>query len=321
MGKMEVNEIYQARGHFYKEYIPFPAFKNAIDAIEDNLAFFRETKIANHLLIFGESGAGKSSICEWFELKYPKIVLKDRDITPVLNVEVPSGSSVTSIASAILEALGDPAAAYGTSYAKTSRIITLCRACQVEMILFDEAQHVSDRGQATTHYMVGDWLKSLIDKIGVPTILLGLPRLELLLRVNEQLRRRFSRGFSLALGQSDQHAIHSECLQLFRSLGSCLPVPLISNPWGWDELGMRLYYASDGRIGYIKELLNISLRLALEADIEEIGPPLLERAFVELLKGRVVDQLNPFNSAFEFRRLDRIGEPFESGNVKTTRKY
>ena len=38
-----------------------------------------------------------------------------------------------------------------------------------------------------------DWLKHLIDEVGVPTVLLGLPRLESLLQINEQLRRRFSR--------------------------------------------------------------------------------------------------------------------------------
>jgi DNA transposition AAA+ family ATPase len=60
--------------------------------------------------------------------------------------------------------------------------------------------------------MVGDWIKSLIDQTGVPTVFLGLPRLEQILQVNEQLRRRFSRRIRLALGQSDKSSIHAECL-------------------------------------------------------------------------------------------------------------
>lgn len=149
---------------------------------------------------------------------------------------------------------------------------------------------------------------------------LGLPRLEQILQVNEQLRRRFSRRIRLALGQSDKSSIHAECLQLFRSLGSCLPLPLMCGQFGWDELGMRLHYASDGRVAYIKKLLATALRIALETEVKEIGPQLLEQAFTEELWWEGVGKLNPFNPTFEFRRLDRGNEPFESGNFRSARK-
>ena len=199
---------------------------------------------------------------------------------------------------------------------RTSRVVTLIRACRVEMILIDEAQHIHDRGQAATQYMMGDWLKSLIDQTGIPTVFLGLPRLEQLLQVNEQLRRRFSRRLRLALGQSDQNSIHGECLQLFRSLGSCLPIPLTCGAYGWDELGMRLYYASDGRVAYIKKLLAGALRRAIDTDIGEISPSLLEPVFTHEIWWEGIGKLNPFNQIFEFRRLDRNNEPFERGSVK-----
>jgi hypothetical protein len=312
--------VFNVLQRFDEEYIPFPIFAAAVDAIKANLTLFRETSIAQHLLVLGESGTGKSSLCDWVGLQYPRSILPDRDVLPVLTVSVPSGATISSMASALLEKLGDPAAATGTISAKTSRVVTLCRACRVEMILFDEAQHIHDRGQAATHYKVGDWLKSLIDQTGVPTVFLGLPRLEQLLQVNEQLRRRFSRRIRLALGQSDKIPIHSECLQLFRSLGACLPIPLACDQYGWDELGMRLYYASDGRIAYIKKLLASALRFALETNTGEIGPQLLEQAFTEELWWEGVGKLNPFNSAFEFRRLDRGNEPFECGTFNNLRK-
>jgi len=315
---MNFKEIFDALQRFDEEYIPFPPFVAAVDAVKANIALFRETGIAHHLLVLGESGTGKSSLCRWVEQQYPRFALPDRDVAPVLIVPVPPAATIASMASAMLEKLGDPAAATGTASAKTSRVITLCRACRVEMILFDEAQHIHDRGQATTHYMVGDWLKSLIDQTSVPTVFLGLPRLEQLLQVNEQLRRRFSRRIRLALGQSDKDSIHSECLQLFRSLGSCLPIPLLCGRYGWDELGMRLYYASDGRVAYIKKLLASALRLALETETGEIGPPLLEQAFTDEIWWEGVGKLNPFNPAFEFRRLDRGNEPFECGIFKVS---
>jgi hypothetical protein len=313
---MNVNDIYRALQRFDEEYLPFPPFIAAANLIEANIALYRETGLAHHLLVLGESGTGKSSLCRWVGRKYPRFALPERDVLPVLIVPVPPAATIASMVEVMLSGLGDPSPATGTASAKTVRVITLCRACRIEMILFDEAQHIHDRGQATTHYMVGDWLKSLIDQVGVPTVFLGLPRLELLLQVNEQLRRRFSRRVRLALGQSETETIHGECLQLFMSLGACLPVPLSCGALSWEELGMRLYYASDGRVAYIKKLLASALRHALETNASCIGPEVLEHAFTDELWWEGVGKLNPFHSAFEFRRLDRVNEPFERGIFK-----
>lgn len=317
---MDVSGLFDVLRRFDEEYIPFPPFVAAAQAIEANLALYRATGIAQHMLILGESGTGKSSLCKWIKHKYPRFSLPDREVLPVLYVAVPAAATIVSMVEAILKRLGDPSPTTGTASSKTARLVLLCRACRVELILLDEAQHIHDRGQTTTHYMVGDWLKSLIDQIAIPTVFLGLPSLQLLLQVNEQLRRRFSRRVCLALGKSDSESIHNECLQLFISLGACLPLPLSSGAYGWDELGMRLYYASDGRVSYIKKLLACALRISLETQAGEIEPTVLERAFTEELWWEGVGKLNPFNPAFEFCSLDRGNEPFECPPIRV-RKY
>lgn len=317
---MNTEEIFTALKRFDEEYIPFPPFVVAANSVEANIALYRETGLAQHLLVLGDSGTGKSSLCRWIGEKYPRSILLDRDLVPALIVAVPPAATIASVAEATLAKLGDPSPSTGSISTKTSRVITLCRACRVEVVLFDEAQHIHDRGQVATHYMVGDWLKNLIDALGVPTVFLGLPRLESLLQVNEQLRRRFSKRLRLALGQSDTDSIHTECLQLFITLGSCLPIPLTSGDYSWPEMGTRLYHASDGRVAYIKKLLASALRHAMETELSQIGPPQLERVFTEDVWWEGIDALNPFNPAFEFRRLDRGNEPFERGGI-SVRKY
>ncbi|HQT29610.1 MAG TPA: TniB family NTP-binding protein [Thiobacillus sp.] len=314
---MNSNDAYGALKRFDEEYIPFPPFIAAANSIDANIAQYRETGLAQHLLVLGESGTGKSSLCRWVGEKYPRSVLLDRDLVPSLIVAVPPAATIASVAEAMLARLGDPSPSTGSISAKTARVITLCRGCRVEMVLFDEAQHIHDRGQVATHYMVGDWLKNLIDEMGVPTVFLGLPRLENLLQVNEQLRRRFSRRLRLALGQSDTETIDTECLQLFVTLGSCLPLRLSTGDYSWPELGRRLYFASDGRVAYIKRLLAGALRHAMETDAEQIGPTQLERVFTEEIWWEGIGALNPFNTEFKFRRLDRGNEPFERGSYKT----
>lgn len=314
---MSTPELYEALRRFDEDYIPFPPFVAAAQHIEANLKLFQETGISQHLLVLGESGTGKSSLCQWLVQKYPRYALPDRDVLRVLFVPIPAAATIASMVEIMLGALGDPASGVGTASRKTLRAVTLCRACRVEVILFDEAQHLYDRGLATTRYMVADWIKSFIDQVGVPTVFLGLPRLEQLLQINEQLRRRFSRRVHLALGQSDSETIHGECLQLFISLGSCLPIPLSSGDVGWDELGMRIYYATDGRVAYMKKLLNRALTRAIQENLSQISTQELERAFTEDIWWEGVGRLNPFNPQFEFRRLDRGNEPFEHGTCKS----
>lgn len=187
-------------------------------------------------------------------------------------------------------------------------------------MLFDEAQHLYDRGTTITHYMVGDWFKHLIDELGVPTVLLGLPRVEQLLQLNDQLRRRFSSGLRLALGQSDTDTIENECLQLFSSLVSLMDIPVCLEPFSTEEMGQRLYFSSDGRVAYIKKLLFAALRQALEKDIDVINAEVLEKAFTDEIWWEGVGKLNPFNPQFEYRRLDRGGEPFQLAQTSRRRK-
>lgn len=308
---MSAKDLYEAMRRFDEEYIPFPPFVAAATAIESNLGLFREVGLAQHLLVLGESGTGKSSLCAWVAHQHPRQRLPDRDVVPVLVVAVPPTATVGSLAEAALEALGDPAPTTGTLSAKTRRLVKLVQACGVEMLLFDEAQHLHDRGQTATHYMAADWLKSVIDAMGVPTVFLGLPRLETLLQVNEQLRRRFSKRVRLALGQSESDTVHGECLQLLISLGACLPIPLSAGVLSWEELGMRMYYASDGRVSYIKKLLAGGMRLAMECGVDRIGPHELEKVFTQEIWWEGIGSLNPFNEQFRFRKLDRGHEPFE----------
>jgi hypothetical protein len=304
--------IFQTMAWFNEEYLAFPPYVAAFEEIESLLALFRSTGIAQNLFIAGESGSGKTTLCEAVTKKYPPISLHDRDVIPVLHVSVPSPATVTALAEAILTALGDPGPMIGTLVAKGDRIAKLTKGLKVELMLFDEAQVIQERGRRYTQYMAADWLKQRLDKLKIPTVFLGLPNFQMLLQSNTQLRRRFSRRRNLQLPSDSQSSIHAECLQMFVSLGVNLPLRLSASPYSWDELGSRIYFACDGRVGYIKKLLMHAIRLAMERSLNEIDPVVLEEVFEKELWWEGIGPLNPFNANFAFRRLDRGGEPFES---------
>lgn len=299
--------------NFTNEYLEFPPFVTAFNEIDRLLQLYRQTNVATHLLVTGESGTGKTTLCKALADRYPRTAIPERDIVPVLIVPIPPAATISSVAEAMLVQLGDPAPTTGTMSAKTARAAHLARACSVELLMFDEANHIQDRGQSPTQYMVGDWLKSLMDDMQVPTVLLGLPRVENLLRVNEQLRRRFTRRLQMALGQDPEDSIESQCLQLFASLTPSLPVPFQKETMSWNELAHRLHAATDGRVAFVKSLLVGAIRLVFVQELTRITPTELETAFTTAIWREGVGALNPFNPAFEFRRLDRAGEPFERG--------
>jgi Bacterial TniB protein len=309
---MNAPDLFHSLKLLDEEYIPFPPFDAAIKTINRNVDLYRKTGIAEHILVMGESGAGKSTLCTFIERQYPRYSLPDRNVVPALIESVPPIASIASVAETLLRKLGDPSPLTGNISGKTHRVITLCKACKVEVVLLDEVNHISDRGKYITHYMVGDWLKSLIDHLGVPTVFIGLPKVENLLQVNEQLRRRFSRRMTLAFGQGDVEQRQVECFQLFQTLSNVLPIPIVFSPYTWQELGGRLYYATDGLVSSFKLLLKIALEIALEEGETQISPELLERAFIERWSPGI-GPLNPFNPAFVFRRLDRPGELFHKG--------
>lgn len=310
---MITRETYQALEAFNAEYIQFEVFQHAFTNIENNLLLYRETGIAENLVILAESGCGKTSLCKLLEERYPREVLLERDIVPILTISVPPAASLTSLAEAMLTSIGHPTINVGNLARKTNTFITLAKACGIEMILLDEAQHIHDRGQARSHYLAGDWIKQLIDMLEIPIVLLGLPRIESLLNVNDQLRRRFSKRLYLSLEHHHSEGLHNQCLQMLLSLGQSFPLNIVSGEYGWDEFGSRLYYATDGRVAYIKKLMASTLKFALELGLKEVGPADFETVYKQEIWWEAEGELNPFNNKFAFRRLVRNGEPFAEG--------
>lgn len=307
--------FYDAVKQLQDAYLMFPAFQNAFDQIEANLRLFRATGIAHSLLILGESGTGKSSLARLFAERYPMQTTPERDVIPVLSVSIPPAATIAGTVEAVLSRLGDPQPERGTVSVKTARAVKIARGCGVEMLLFDEAQHIQDRGRAQSQYFVGDWLKSFMDALALPVTLLGLPRMQSLLQVNEQLRRRFAQRIFLSVQNTGIDATEENSLNLFSSLADALPLPLDPRPFGWIELGSRLQFATDGRIAYVKQLLICAYEHAVNQETTSITPRMLGVAFTASIWPSGIGQLNPFHEEFVFRSLDRMGEPFQVGEM------
>lgn len=306
---MDKGEFYNALQAFDNEYVNFSSFGKIIAEMEQMLDLSRNTGMVRNLLVTGESGCGKTSLARAFKMQHPKAHFAEQTVTPVLLVEVPSLGTVGAVAQAILRALGDPYPEKGRVADQTARIETLIRSCKTEMLILDEAQHIYDRGQRKTQYATADWIKTLINSIEIPVVLFGIPRLENLLEVNVQLRRRFAAPMELSIGNPGDIEFLDANFDVINALAPTLPIPLSLRKITPADLTQRIYFATDGRVGYLKRLLSIALQAAWENEDDEINLDTLEHAFTHLWR-EGVGSLNPFNHDFVYRRLDRSGEPF-----------
>lgn len=266
-------------------------------------------QLGGGLLIIGLSGAGKSTLIKHYESLYPRVHGPDGTRIPVLRVSVPSSPTSKSLAEAILVALKDPKAHRGTAAEKTERIEKWLEVCCVEVILFDEFQHLLYTSSAISYRDLRDWLKRLVSNTNVGMVACGLPEAALYVESDVQLRRRFSARLQLTPFALDDDKDFIEFRGLLRSLQELLPIPL-ETPLHEANLARRMYFASYGLVDYLGKVLEGAVSAAVAARLPQIDLSALAAGFRNCVWSDVPERLNPFHAESILRPLDRPGEVF-----------
>jgi len=206
------------------------------------------------ILVVGETGTGKSEFIKKYLQKYPSKEEKERTKIPVLVSLLPKAKHPKPVVSQLLRDLGDPLGGTGGDTEQlTDRLVTLLKGTGTEIIILDEFQHAIETKSNQVVYDIADWIKTLINKAKIPVVLFGLPWSSYVLKVNHQLKRRFSMEHELinyTLGDFDyfQMFIQKVQKQLLDTVGIACEVEL----WRKD-VSFRLFAASSGNIS---ELMN-----------------------------------------------------------------
>ncbi|MDO6514045.1 TniB family NTP-binding protein [Neptuniibacter sp. 2_MG-2023] len=261
-----------------------------------------------NFLCLGMSGTGKTTLKEKFLNQHLPYQTRDRKIVPVLVVDIPSLPTVKNVSEAVLLELGDPLFNRGTAIEKTNRILTLVKTCKVQLIIFDELQHFVDQGSKSTPSQAADWLKTIIDRSNASVVLMGLQRSEHILRLNEQLRRRFSRRINLEPFSLAKMNSYWDFVRVLRAMLKVVDMQEETNLS--DNLVRRIHYATNGVIGYMQTLLMAAFRSASSFGRSHISEEDFEAAFTESIWSAGIGTNNPFNEDFVFKRLIKPGMPF-----------
>jgi len=167
--------------------------------------------------------------------------------------------------------------------------------CGVELVILDDFHHLIDQETDRILEQVSDWLKVLIKETRIPFLVVGIDgKVERILEANAQLSRLFAVRQKLEpfhCDPADESSI--EEFGLFvqyaeKAIGVSLPVTISRL-----ELLQRLYYATDGVVGNLMNLLRYTAWLTRQHEQDVMTLCTLAAAFEKRLV-KHVKKKNPF---------------------------
>ncbi|HJQ24665.1 MAG TPA: TniB family NTP-binding protein [Blastocatellia bacterium] len=276
-------------------YISYPR----LDAVLKRISYcHRYSKYAAEpecFFIKGPSGAGKTTIMRSYKSKYPTGITENGRLMPVLAAGTPTPATVKSLATALLDSLGDPAADKGSTANQTLRLYRYIKNCGVELIMLDEFQHFIDQDSQRILLNVSDWLKNLINETNLPMILIGLPYSDQVLDANVQLKRRFSSRQSLDPFSYKTDEQWEDFRRFLKAVDTMLPFNDRSH-LADQSMAYRFYHASGGIVAYVMKIVRGAAKIAINQSIETLTLEVLAQAYEDALAGDNLEKKNPFEN-------------------------
>lgn len=302
--EVKARSIRKLRG-FYGRFTQVIRIEKALKGLMDYQCVEEEPA---GLAIIGETGTGKSTVLAKFASRYPRIEHKEFTEIPVLLVPVPAKCTIKLLCSRILRIMGSPFAGRGNEEDLTYQLLTLLKKCKTRLIIFDEVNHLADRGGQKSHYMVGDWIKSLSSESRVPIALAGTHAAKVLWMTNEQLGDRFHEVIQLRpLSHSKEDLKELKTvLKAFSSLVDGIEILDFQR----DAHAATMGIASGGRLRNIRALYVRAVEIGFSATGSYSPGELFAQAFRECIFTDSPDERNPFTSKFTGKALTGTGEPY-----------
>lgn len=204
-------------------------------------------------MLIGPSRCGKSEVLEAIARKYPPQSENGRRSIPVLLVDVPSGGGAKALDKAVIRATGVPVPESMKNEDSLKQfMLKQLRLANVRVIIFDEANHLVERGARIVSAAASDWFKVLYkNAANVGIVLAGVPRLARLIEDNPQLRNRVGKPILFSpYRYDDQHhrKAFANCVAAyiseFEEHGCTFAMP-------FDNMVRHCYVTTAGQVGLL----------------------------------------------------------------------
>ncbi|MBV2132391.1 TniB family NTP-binding protein [Pseudomonas sp. MAP12] len=203
------------------------------------------------LPVVGPTRVGKTTLLELFLREQAAKCSEGREVIRVVSPKHLTGRALPD---ACLVGIGMSPAVFNNHVAATNALIQALRRLETRMIIFDETQHMLERGSSTTVRAAADFLKHLYDQAGVSLVLAGLPTLTGLFSANEQLADRARRPVEYTPYYWDGPDYRDFRAALAGALEYLTETGWQTFPFNDAEFAARMYVATAGRYGLINKL-------------------------------------------------------------------
>jgi hypothetical protein len=301
-----------------------PRFKELHKSITECQELSKISDEPQCMTLEGKPGAGKSTLVKDYASAFPREETPEGSIIPVFYLETPSPVTVKGLAAKMLEALGDPAANKGTLWSMNSRLDQFIRECHVELVIMDDFHHLIDRKTKLVLEEVSDWLKVRIKETKVPFLVVGIEdTIEIILQTNHQLSRLFAARETLRpflFDLTNQKSIRE--FSLFIEYAEKAIEMQLASPPNRTEMLYRIYYATDGIVGNIMNLIRRAALISRQKSKETLDLSSLSEAFHFRLERHMQQKANPFDFPSDHRFIPpEIDSPEQTNSISTHRTH
>jgi hypothetical protein len=261
--------------------IRYPRFNKLVSNIQLCRDMSKTAGEPQCIILEGVPGAGKSTLVKSYAESCSRYETPSGTKVPVFYVETPSPATVKGMAARLLQVLGDPAANYGTLWSMNSRLVHFIQTCEVQMVILDDFHHLIDKETNRVLGKVSDWLKVLIKETNIPFLVVGVEgTVRRILDANAQLSRLFATRETLHPFQWDSRDPETiKEFMTFVAFAERLIGMRLTEEIKREDLLYRMYYATDGIVGNVMNLLRYAVALAQQREADTLTLEVLTAAF------------------------------------------
>lgn len=276
--KRDENPLDKYKGLVNSIRIDHAAYKGIFDRLVKACDDVGTTATPICLHIAGESRTGKSCVVNDFLHQYRPTRGKDGLQQTVVYAVAPEKATVKALLHQLLYGLQDPYWARGSVANMSQRLLLLLEGVGCRLIILDELQHLCDKGQNVLLNQAADWLKTLVEGKKWGLVAVGMPDSASVIQRNVQLAWRFDATMTMPLfdwADAESRKQFKGVLKAFVDALKPFELPRLDS----DEMGLRTYLATNGRVGVFAKIMDQAVNDAIRRGSTQIRTEDLAVAF------------------------------------------